>query len=228
MNSKKHGMRAKIDLIHADSLQAMKAMQDKQFDLAIIDPPYGIDVANDSRFGTKASKKSATTTNNYTKKDWDKGIPTEEFWDELFRVSKNQIVWGVNYFTDERLVGGRIFWYKNVPDDYSKSKGEIAFKSFGVGVDYIDIMWHGMLQYDMKNKEKRIHPTQKPILLYKHLLQKYAKGGDKILDTHLGSGSIAIACWDMGFDLTGYENDKEYYDKACKRFEEHSKQLQLW
>lgn len=220
--------KARISIYNEDCLQALKAMADKQFDWAIIDPPYGIDVANDSRFGKKSSKKAATKTKDYTKKDWDLGVPTTEFWDELFRVSKNQIVWGVNYFADPRLCGGRIFWDKEVPEDYTKSKGELAYRSTGVGVDYIKVTWHGMIQHDMKNKEVRIHPTQKPVKLYKWLLDKYAKQGDKILDTHLGSGSIAIACWDMGYDLTAYEVDKEYFDNACKRLETHKAQLTLW
>jgi site-specific DNA-methyltransferase (adenine-specific) len=135
---------------------------------------------------------------------------------------------GVNYFADERLCGGRIFWDKEVPQDYTKSKGEIAYKSFGVGVDYIKVVWHGMLQYNMKDKEERIHPTQKPILLYKQLLAKYAKEGNKILDTHLGSGGVGIACYDMGFDLTATEIDKEYFEKASKRIDMHKRQLTLF
>jgi len=220
-------MSSKIELHNVDCLPFMRECVDKQFDLAIVDPPYGIDVANDNRFGKKASKKAATHTKDYTKKDWDLGVPTKEYWDELFRISKNQIVWGVNYFADERLCGGRIFWDKEVPQDYTKSKGEIAYKSFGVGVDYIKVTWHGMLQYNMKDKEERIHPTQKPILLYKQLLAKYAKEGNKILDTHLGSGGVAVACYDMGFDLTATEIDKEYFEKASKRIDMHKRQLTL-
>lgn len=220
-------MSSNIQIFNEDSLQALKAMRDKQFDLAIVDPPYGIDVANDARFGIQ-TKKAATARKDYTKKDWDLGVPTDEYWEQLFRISKNQIVWGVNYFYSDKLVGGRIVWDKDVPDGYSKSKCELAYKSFGVGVDYIKVTWHGMLQYNMKDKEDRIHPTQKPILLYKQLLAKYAKNGDKIIDTHFGSGSIAIACYDMGFDLTAYEIDKEYFDAACKRLDNHKKQLTLW
>ena len=218
---------SKITITNEDNMELMARYPDKYFDLAIVDPPYGIDVANDNRFGIKASKNSAAKTNDYAKKDWDKGLPTAIYWDELFRVSKNQIIWGVNYFTDNRLSGGRIFWHKNVPEDYTKSKGEIAFKSFGISVDYINVTWHGMLQYDMKNKEIRIHPTQKPIQLYKHLLKKYATPGDKILDTHLGSGSIAIACHDLGFDLVACELDKDYYEAAMKRLKLHQAQLTL-
>ena len=209
-------------------MDALRDMQDNQYDLAIVDPPYGIDVANDDRFGKKSSKKAATKTKDYTKKDWDLGVPTTEFWDELFRVSKNQIVWGVNYFADPRLCGGRIFWDKEVPEDYTKSKGELAYRSTGVGVDYIKVTWHGMIQHDMKNKEVRIHPTQKPVKLYEWLLMNYANEGDKILDTHLGSGSIAIACHNLGFSLDAWELDKDYYESAVNRFNNHTRQQRLW
>jgi len=126
------------------------------------------------------------------------------------------------------LTGGRLFWDKDVPQDYTKSKGELAFKSFGHGVDLVKITWHGMIQYDMKNKENRIHPTQKPIRLYEWILDKYAKEGDKILDTHLGSGSIALACHNRGFDLTGFEIDKEYFDNAVERLRVHQSQLTMF
>jgi site-specific DNA-methyltransferase (adenine-specific) len=155
-------------------------------------------------------------------------VPTTGFWGELFRVSKNQIVWGVNYFADPRLCGGRIFWDKEVPEDYTKSKGELAYRSTGVGVDYIKVTWHGMIQHDMKNKEVRIHPTQKPVHLYKKLLKKYTSEGDKILDTHLGSGSIAIACHYMGFELTACEIDQEYYNDSYKRFKQQTAQLAIF
>ena len=217
-----------INLHNGDCMDALRDMQDNQYDLAIVDPPYGIDVANDDRFGKKSSKKAATKTKDYTKKDWDLGVPTTEFWDELFRVSKNQIVWGVNYFADPRLCGGRIFWDKEVPEDYTKSKGELAYRSTGVGVDYIKVTWHGMIQHDMKNKEVRIHPTQKPVKLYEWLLMNYANEGDKILDTHLGSGSIAIACHNLGFSLDAWELDKDYYESAVKRFNNHTRQQRLW
>jgi len=215
-------------VFNEDCVQGLKRFTDNYFDLAIVDPPYGIDVANDDRFGRQASKKAATKTKNYTKKDWDTGVPTKAYWDELFRVSKNQIVWGVNYFCDERLCGGRIFWDKQVPEDYTKSKGEIAYKSFGVGVEYIKVTWHGMLQYNMKNKEERIHPTQKPIRLYDKLFQKYAKEGQTILDTHLGSGSSRIAADKAGLNFIGFEIDKEYYEKQEKRFKNFTAQQRLF
>ena len=211
-----------------DCVAGLRHYPDNYFDLAVVDPPYGIDVANDDRFGQQASKKAATITKNYTKKDWDTGVPTKAYWDELFRVSKNQIVWGVNYFCDERLCGGRIFWDKQVPEDYTKSKGEIAYKSFGVGVEYIKVTWHGMLQYDMKDKEERIHPTQKPIRLYDKLFQKYAKEGQIILDTHIGSGSSRIAADKAGLNFVGFEIDEEYFNAANKRFDNFKCQTRLF
>jgi len=217
----------KIKLNNQDCLEAMRQMTDNQFDLAIVDPPYGIDVANDSRFGKKGNK-AAAKTKDYEKKDWDKGVPTQEYFEQLFRVSKNQIIWGINYYPFDFLTGGRLFWDKDVPQDYTKSKGEIAYKSFGHGVDMVSITWHGMLQYDMKNKEQRIHPTQKPVRLYEWILDKYAKEGQTILDTHLGSGSIALACHNRGFDLTAFEIDKEYFEAAKKRLEIHQAQLTMF
>jgi site-specific DNA-methyltransferase (adenine-specific) len=217
----------RIELNNKDCLEAMKQMTDNQFDLAIVDPPYGIDVANDSRFGGKG-KKAAAKTKDYSKKDWDKGVPTQEYFEQLFRVSKNQIIWGINYYPFDFLTGGRLFWDKDVPQDYTKSKGEIAYKSFGHGVDLVKITWHGMLQYDMKNKEHRIHPTQKPVRLYEWILDKYATKGQTILDTHLGSGSIALACHNRGYSLTAFEIDKEYFEAAKKRLEIHQAQLTMF
>ena len=208
-------MRAEINLYNEDCLQAMKAMQDKQFDLAIVDPPYGIGAEN------HAGKKENGWT-QWVKKDWDKAIPTAEYWKELFRVSKNQIVWGGNYMTEYLPPKmGWIVWDKG-QRDFSLADGELAWTSFDKAMRIFTYARTKAL------KEGKIHPTQKPTDLYKWLLDKYASDGAKILDTHLGSGSIALACWDMGFDLTAYEIDKEYYDKACKRFEQHSKQMQLW
>ena len=216
-----------INLYQRDCLEAMKEMPDNSYELAIVDPPYGIDVANDSRFGNKGSK-AATKTKDYTKKDWDKGVPTKDYFNQLFRVSRNQIIWGINYYPFDFLTGGRLFWSKDVPQNYTKSKGEIAFKSFGHGVDLVNITWHGMLQYDMKNKEVRIHPTQKPIRLYEWILDKYAKDGDRILDTHLGSGSIALACHNRGYSLDAYEIDEEYLNAAADRLRIHQSQLTIF
>jgi site-specific DNA-methyltransferase (adenine-specific) len=217
-------MRANINLYNEDCLQAMKAMQDKQFDLAIVDPPYGIDIADKLANGW-VSKAGGT---KHTAKDWDKYTPTQEYWDELFRVSKNQIVWGGNYFMSKikRDSPCWIFWDKNNGDSLF-ADGEMAWTSFDTPVRIAKIHWCGSAA-KWETGTNKIHPTQKPEKLYKWILDKYAKKGNKILDTHLGSGSIALACWDMGFDLTAYEIDKEYYDKACKRFDLHSRQMALW
>ena len=210
-------MRAEINLYNEDCLQAMKAMQDKQFDLAIVDPPYGLD--KDLKGGK--SGFSGSSLNGLVDKGWDIK-PPNEYWTQLFRISKNQIVWGGNYFIENlRSTKCFISWDKmNGTNDMSDF--ELAWTSFDKGCRRFS-MHHFSGGYD-----KKIHPTQKPTKLYKWTLEKFANQGDKIIDTHLGSGSIAIACWDMGFDLTAYEIDKEYYDKACKRFEQHSKQMQLW
>ena len=206
---------AQISIYNEDCLQALKAMADKQFDLAIVDPPYGIGAENHA-----GNKENGWT--QWTKKDWDKAIPTAEYWQELFRVSKNQIVWGANYMTEYLPPKmGWIVWDKG-QRDFSLADGELAWTSFDKAMRIFTYARAKAL------KEGKIHPTQKPTDLYKWLLDKYAKQGDKILDTHLGSGSIAIACWDMGYDLTAYEVDKEYFDNACKRLETHKAQLTLW
>ena len=218
--------KARISIYNEDCLQALKAMADKQFDLAIVDPPYGIGM--DGTIGIGIGKeKGFTRKKEYTKKNWDKEVPSQEYFNELFRVSKNQIVWGANYFTKQLpVIKNYIFWHKkgqSVDDKFND--GEMAFASLG-RTRMIDIWWNGVGV--INSGENKIHPTQKPVKLYKWILENYAKKDWKILDTHLGSGSIAIACWDMGYDLTAYEVDKEYYDNACKRLETHKAQLTLW
>ena len=215
-----------INKIHnQDCLEAMKLMQDNQFDLAIVDPPYGISINKQSQGkGGGVAKKI-----NYTKKDWDKSAPKKEYFIELDRVCKNVIIWGANHFIENIPNANSscwIVWDKdNGANDFADS--ELAYTNFKTSVRNFKCKWSGMLQYDMKNKEQRIHPTQKPIRLYEWLLMNYAKKGDKILDTHLGSGSIAIACHNLGYDLEGYELDKEYYYNALKRIKEHQSQLRL-
>lgn len=217
-------MSSNIRIYNEDSLQAMKAMQDKQFDLAIVDPPYGLDFGSFNRTN-KASDGTRYKANKYHNGDWDKSIPTEEYWSELMRVSKNQIVWGGNYFSlpPTQCV---VFWYKHQPVA-NFADGEMAWTSFNKPALCFDFPYYGGIQGKTK-ADVKIHPTQKPVQLYKWLLAKFANEGNKILDTHLGSGSIAIACYDLGFDLTGYEIDKDYYDAACKRIETHKMQLTLW
>jgi site-specific DNA-methyltransferase (adenine-specific) len=214
-----------LTITNEDNMELMARYPDKYFDLAIVDPPYGIDVDNRTDHGKKRSTKSASRSKEYENKGWDKSIPTDEYFNELFRVSKNQIIWGANFFG---LMGGYIYWNKDTADGFSNGDGELAYCSGIKSVREVKVRWNGMLQYDMKNKENRIHPTQKPIPLYKWCLDNYAEKGYKILDTHLGSGSIAIACHDYGFDLTACELDKEYFDKAMQRINNHTAQQKLF
>ena len=214
----------KLTITNEDNMELMARYPDNYFDLAIVDPPYGIDADVKNSTDKLQTKKSATNSKNYGSQLWDADIPSEDYFIELKRVSKRQIIWGANYFG---LVGGMIYWHKNVTMP-TYSTGELAWVSWLNKLDFVNITWHGMLQHDMANKETRIHPTQKPSALYKWLLDKYAKQGDKILDTHLGSGSIAIACHDYGFDLTACELDKEYYDKAIQRIQNHLLQQKLF
>ena len=196
-------------------MELMAQFPDKYFDLAIVDPPYGIGAENHA-----GNKDNGWT--QWAKKDWDKAIPTAEYWYELFRVSKNQIVWGANYMTKYLPPKmGWIVWDKG-QRDFSLADGELAWTSFDKAMRIFTYARAKAL------KEGKIHPTQKPNDLYKWLLDNYAKQGDKILDTHLGSGSIAIACHDYGFDLTACELDKEYYDKAMERIKNHVSQLKMF
>ncbi len=216
-----------INIYNKDCLEAMKEMQDNQFDLAIVDPPYGIDADKKNSVKKLQSKKSSALSKDYGNQNWDSNVPSLDYFVELKRVSKNQIIWGANYYPYNILTGGRIYWDKCVTMP-TYSDGELAYCSFINSIKSYKFAWHGMIQGDMKNKEQRIHPTQKPVRLYEWLLMNYAKEGDKILDTHLGSGSIAIACHNLGFDLTGYELDKEYFDNATKRIKDHQAQTTLF
>lgn len=234
-----------INIYNKDCLKALKEMQDNKFDLAIVDPPYGIGASKVSKkkhlIKQKNGKISTTPNNNYKSKDWDKRTTSSDFFKDLIRVSKNQIIWGVNYY-DYNLTGGRLVWDK-LNDNCDQFDCEIAYNSINKRTDIIRYKWIGMFQgksisnnYDIANiqngnkklNEKRIHPTQKPVKLYEWLLMNYANEGDKILDTHLGSGSIAIACHNLGYDLEGYELDKEYYDNALKRLKQHQAQTTLF
>jgi site-specific DNA-methyltransferase (adenine-specific) len=204
-----------------DCMAAMAEMEDNAFDLAIVDPPY----ANSTDAINKVdcidiSKQSAPRT-NYKRVAWN-ALPNADYFAELKRVSVNQIVWGANFFG---LSGGFICWNK-----FGTAFGdaELAYCSLTQAVRVFEYRWNGMLQQDMANKEKRIHPTQKPVALYKWLLINYAKEGDKILDTHLGSGSSRIAAYDLGFDFTGYELDKDYFNAQEQRFANHIAQPKLF
>ena len=217
-----------IDLLNIDCMDFMKTCKDNEFDLAIVDPPYGIDAANKFSGEQRKSGNGAAMKSAFEKKEWDKGIPDKEYFTELMRVSKNQIVWGANYMSHHLPPSmGWIVWDKdNGTTKFSDC--ELAFSSFDRALRKWKYTWNGMIQGDMKNKETRIHPTQKPVKLYNWLLSNYAKEGDKILDTHLGSGSSAIAAHYGGFDFTGCELDEDYYIAACKRYIDETAQEALF
>ena len=212
-----------VSLVNCDCLEYMKTIPDKYFDLALVDPPYGIGAGSvNFQSGTRKRPSKFHKVN-----DWDNSIPTAEYWQELFRVSKNQIVWGGNYMT-EFLPPSRcwVFWDKGTGDN-SYADGELAWCSFDKVVKKFTKFWSGGNAKE-KGDLDRVHPTQKPVALYKWLLKNYAKQGDKILDTHFGSLSIGIACHDMGFELTACELDKDYYEAGKKRLINHQKQLNLF
>ena len=216
-----------IELLNINCLDYLKQCEDKQFDLAIVDPPYGIGFGAFNRTN-KATNGERIKANKYKNSNWDDAIPTDEYFEHLLRVSKNQIVWGGNYFPFLWKNGckGFVFWYKGNPVP-NFADGELAYTSFNKVAKQFDYRYYGNLEGNTSASEK-IHPTQKPIRLYEWLLDNYANEGDKIIDTHLGSGSIAVACWNRGFDLVGCELDKDYYTKAVKRLEQHKKQLTLF
>lgn len=207
-----------IDLRHVDCMKYLATCEDNAFELAIVDPPYGIDVANMNMGLGKSSKCSKAKNRKWKEKDWDAQPPTDAYFQELFRVSTNQIIWGGNYF---KLPCSQYF---AVWDKGASIKG----RSFAEA-EYAYVRKGGtrVLTLDPFDKN-RIHPTQKPVKLYEWLLMNYAKEGDRILDTHLGSGSIAIACHNLGYDLVGCELDEDYYNAAFERLERHKRQLRMF
>ena len=219
---------------NVDCMEVLKLMPDKSIDLCIVDPPYGIGVGSMGYTnGVSMVGNALAKRKNYRKSDglqWDNQPPTQDYFNELIRISKNQIIWGGNYFSD-KLKPSKAFivWDKRCDDNMKNSFAdcEYAWCSIGNGRMF-RYMWNGMLQGDMKNKENRIHPTQKPVALYEWLLNNYAKKGDKILDTHTGSASSLIACYNLRFDYVGFELDKDYYEQASKRLEAHKSQLNMF
>jgi len=207
-------------------MDLMKEYSDKHFDLAIVDPPYGIgeDGSKNHSRGLKAKAK------NYKAfAGGDIESPNEEYFKELKRISKNQIIWGANHFISKIPFDSScwIVWDKdNGESDFADC--ELAYTSFKTAVRRYKFKWQGMLQENMKDKEVRIHPTQKPVALYKWLLHNYAKEGDLILDTHVGSASSLIACEDMGFEYVGCELDKDYYNQAKERLERFKAQTRMF
>ena len=216
-----------------DCVKALKRFNDKHFDLAIVDPPYGIgaDKAQNnaalSRIKADGKSKAGRGWKLYHETDWDNETPTAEYWDELFRVSKNQIVWGGNYFTEYLPPSmGWILWDKG-QRDFSLADGELAWTSFNKALRIFEMSRGKALA---KNNEQggRFHPTQKPEMLYDWILKNYAKEGDLILDTHLGSGSSRIAAYKAGFNFVGFEIDEEYFNAANKRFDNFKSQARLF
>ena len=210
-----------IDLINDDCMNIMKDYEDNHFDLAIVDPPYGL---GNKLFDFEINLK--TKIRKHTKKDWNI-VPNKNYFNELFRVSKNQIIWGANYFTKNLPISkGWIFWDKKYEGMHSFSDGELAYTSFNRLLK--SFTYRGGATFNTSDVKNTFHPTQKPIKLYEWLLHNYAEKGQKILDTHLGSGSIAIACHYFGCDLVGVEIDKEYYDSAVKRIDQLTRQESLF
>lgn len=213
-----------IELHNMDCMTYMAGLPDKAFDLAIVDPPYGIgeDGSKDKARIRVTAKWKNPTEKGYKAGGWDSATPTDDYFAELFRVSKNQLIWGGNYFSLPPS-SCWIVWDKKTSGDFAD--GELAWGSFDKALRIFAHLWSGFKQ---AIPEHRIHPTQKPVALYEWLLTKYAKPGQRILDTHLGSGSSAIAAHNLGFDFVGTELDADYYAAACKRFEAHKAQGMLF
>jgi site-specific DNA-methyltransferase (adenine-specific) len=214
-------------LYHADCMSILPSLPDKCFDLAVVDVPYGIG-ENGSTNHLRINRKRPNLAGKKYHPFADNHPPEKTYWEELFRVSKNQIVWGANHFISRLPYDSScwIVWDKNNYGSHF-ADCELAWTSFHSAVRKFKYTWNGMLQEDMKNKEIRIHPAQKPVKLYEWLFMKYAKKGDKILDTHAGSGSSRIAAYHLGFDYVGFEIDEYYYKASSKRFEEEVKCLTL-
>ena len=212
-----------MKITNEDNMELMARYEDNHFDLAIVDPPYGVSYARGKNgFGVNENRPKLEDVK------WDKETPNQEYFTELQRVSKNQIIWGGNYFTDKIPVSKCWIIWDKICQTKNKSvfaDGELAWTSFK---KVVKIFKQRQLGFITDTKDNiRIHPTQKPSELYEWLLMNYAKEGDKILDTHLGSGSIAIACHNLGYDLTACEIDKEYYEATIKRINQHKAQLRL-
>ena len=224
-----------INFFNVDCIDFMRSKPDKCYDLAIVDPPYGIGagkrVGTTYKEGTVRNKKGFGNNKLYKSKEWDNQTPKEDYWSELFRVSKNQIVWGGNYFTSYLPESrGWIYWDKKIInsqiDNYSD--GELAWSSFDCVLRKVTYDWIGLGYCNSSEKQTRIHPTQKPIYVYRWILSKYADKGMKILDTHGGSMTIAKACEIEGFDLDICEIDKEYFQAGLNAFNLHKRQQRLF
>lgn len=216
--------KGKITLIHGDCMEYMAGLEDGAFQLAVVDPPYGIGESG----GNESRNRVASS--GYERKEWDTEAPSSAYFETLARVSENQVIWGANHFADRLPCPASpcwIVWDKlNGGSDFADC--ELAYTSFKSAARLFQFRWAGMLQGDMKNKEHRIHPTQKPVKLYDWIFSNYAKPGDRILDTHLGSGSSAIAAHYAGLEFVGIELDADYYAAAVERFERETAQESLF
>ena len=214
-----------IRFFNCDNMDFMKEVEDKKYAISLVDPPYGIG-EDGSKNHTRCKLAKSKNYKPYSGND--KEPPTIEYFNELFRISKNQIIWGANHFISKIPFDSScwLVWDKQNTGDFADC--ELAWCSFNTAVRKFVYRWNGMLQQDMKNKEVRTHSTQKPIALYRWILQNYAKKGDKILDTHGGSMTLARACYEEGFDLDIMELDKEYFDTAVQKFKEHVSQYKLF
>lgn len=209
-----------------DCLEAIRKMKDNEFDLAVVDVPYGIGESGEKNH-TRSCLAKSQDYKPFAGKDLQS--PNKEYFEQLFRVSKNQIVWGANHFISKMPIDSHcwLVWDKeNGENDFADC--ELAWTSFDSAVRIFRFRWQGMLQGNMAEKEQRIHPTQKPVALYAWIFNRYAKPGDKILDTHLGSGSSRIAAYDAGLDFVGFEIDKEYFDKQEERFAAYTAQMSFF
>jgi len=215
-----------IELIHGDCMDYMKDLSDNAFDLAIVDPPYGLNMDKNAFKNGINCKIHGFKMHKNGK--WDKKIPSKEYFNKLFSISKNQIIFGANYFTQYLPpTMAWVFWYK-MQDNFSFSDGEFIFTSFQTKARIFKYARGNDSGFSPKGESSpNIHPTQKPVQLYKWLLKKYATPDMKIIDTHLGSGSSAIAAYDFGCSFVGIEIDKEYYDAAVNRFNEYKRQLKI-
>ena len=204
-----------VELLNIDCMTYMAGLPDKAFDLCIVDPPYGIGVNHN------IGRRKGDRPSNYKPAIWDNQSPSEAYFNELFRISNNQIIWGANHFISKMPYNSScwLMWDKGFSEEVTFAQFELAWTSFTTTCKKFDML---------PNLSSRIHPTQKPVQLYKWLLKNYAKEGDRILDTHLGSGSSAIAAFDGGFDFVGCEIDKDYFDAAKKRFDIHCMQQKLF
>jgi site-specific DNA-methyltransferase (adenine-specific) len=213
-----------IYLHNMDCMEAMAQMPDNAFDLAIVDPPYGLGMAKSFAIN---GKKNCKYWKKYAPKNWDNNKPSKKYFDELLRVSKHQIIWGGNYFIDNLYPSmGWICWNKG-QRNFTLADGELAWTSFNCALRIFDFA-RPQARASNRKSGAMFHPTKKPIELYNFCLNKYAKKGWRILDTHLGSGSSAIAAYNAGYEFHGYEIDTDYYNAAKKRFENHKRQLRMF